>query len=71
MERLLTADEVARSIGVPRTILATWRYNTLGNRRSVERGPKFIYLIKNGKSLRHLRYRESDVDKWVKSLRAI
>ncbi len=71
MERLLTEKELAVHLGVALRKLMTWRQRTRHNKRNVEKGPKFIYLVKSGNSQKHLRYRESDVDKWIKNLRSV
>lgn len=50
-EKLLTADEVAEELCVPRATLHMWRYQGVGP-----------LGIKVG---RHLRYRRVDLDKWL------
>jgi excisionase family DNA binding protein len=50
-EALMTAEEVARYLGVPLPTLYMWRY--------VGRGPRA------SKVGRWLRYRRSDVDAWL------
>lgn len=50
---LLTPQQVSDYLGIPSGTLANWRY--LG------RGPAFVHLG------RHVRYREVDVDHWIKS----
>jgi excisionase family DNA binding protein len=49
--RLMTPDEVAGYLGVPRQTLLSWR--------CVGKGPRGIRVG------RHLRYRRSDLDAWV------
>jgi excisionase family DNA binding protein len=50
-DRLLTSAEVARILGVPQATLRQWRWRGVGPRG-----------IRVG---RHIRYRRSDVDRWV------
>lgn len=53
MERLLTTEELAEYLNLP--IGTLYRFNYIGS------GPR---PIKVG---RHLRYRESDIDRWLDS----
>lgn len=53
---LLTIEQVAGRLGVPKQTLATWRY--LG------RGPAFIKL-----GPKSVRYAAADVDAWLESQR--
>jgi excisionase family DNA binding protein len=53
-ERLLSPDDVAAFLGVPVTTLYQWRYKGIGPRG-----------LRVG---RHLRYRQSDVDAWLRTL---
>ena len=50
-DRLLTPDDVAELLGVPRATLYSWRYRGAG--------PPAIRVG------RHLRYRWSDLDQWL------
>jgi len=52
MESLLTIDEVARSLGVKKTTLYTWVYR---------------HQIPSQKVGRLLRFRQSDLEIWLKS----
>jgi excisionase family DNA binding protein len=51
MERLLTADEVAAFLQVPRATLYAWRYQG--------KGPPAIRVG------RYLRYRSADIETWI------
>ncbi len=51
MERLLSTEELAEYLGLPIGTLYRWSY--------VKTGPKALSVG------RHLRYRESDVTKWL------
>ncbi len=51
MERLLTADEVAAFLQVPRATLYAWRYQS--------KGPPAIRVG------RYLRYRAADIEAWI------
>ncbi len=53
MTPLLTPDQVSHYLGVPLGTLANWRYQG--------RGPAFVRLG------RHVRYRATDVAKWISS----
>jgi excisionase family DNA binding protein len=50
-KRLMTVDEVAACLGVPKTTLYAWNYKGGGPRR-----------LRVG---RHVRYRWSDVERWL------
>ena len=54
LEKLWTVDQLAEFAGVSVTTLYYWRWEG--------KGPK---AIKVG---RHLRYRESDIEKWLEAL---
>ena len=54
MKELMTADQVAEYLQVPKATLYNWRYK--GG------GPPA------GRVGRHLRYRKADVDRWFESL---
>lgn len=56
MGKLLSPQEVALMLGVTTGTLAQWRF--VGGR-----GPRYIKL-----SSRQIRYNESDVDAWLRSL---
>lgn len=51
LDPLLTAQELANFLGVPLSTLYAWRYRGEGPR--------------GFRAGRHLRYRKSDVDKWI------
>jgi excisionase family DNA binding protein len=51
--KLMSADELAELLGVPRRTLGQWRYT--GD------GPAYV------KVGRHVRYRREDVDQWIES----
>jgi excisionase family DNA binding protein len=51
MEQLLTAEEVARLLRVPKATLYAWRYQS--------KGPPAVRVG------RHLRYRPGDVEEWL------
>jgi excisionase family DNA binding protein len=53
VEKLLTPDDLAEALGVPKATLYRWRY--LG------RGPVALAVG------RHLRYRPAEVEKWLNS----
>lgn len=53
LDRLLTTDEVAEYLQVPRTTLYGWRYHN--------DGPPSLRVG------RHVRYRRDDLDRWVQS----
>ena len=55
-ERLLSPDDVAAFLGVPVTTLYQWRYKGVGPRG-----------LRIG---RHLRYRQDEVDAWLRTLAA-
>lgn len=50
---LLSVDDVARMLGVPRATLYAWRYRG--------QGPKALRIG------RHLRFRPEDVETWLRS----
>lgn len=50
---LLTAEELAQLLGVPRSTISQWRWKGQGPRG-----------IKVGK---HLRFRQEDVDAWIEA----
>lgn len=52
---MLSIDELAEFLGVPRKTIIQWRYMRIG-----PRGYKFG---------RHVRYRMSDVEKWMETQR--
>lgn len=52
-DRLLTVDDVADYLGVPRATLYAWRYQNAG--------PPALRVG------RHLRYRRADLDAWVQT----
>ncbi len=51
MEKLLTTEQVAEVLGVPRATLWQWR--------SHGKGPKGLRVG------RHVRYRATDIDRWI------
>jgi excisionase family DNA binding protein len=56
VDKLLTVEDVAELLGIPKATLYRWRYNGCG--------PPGLAIG------RHVRYRPDDIEKWLAEVRA-